>query len=236
MRKVEEIGLLARNGVQPFERIVGQFVGDVALSAERACRRHSGRWARQVRALASEADPFIEAGLRLVAAVAHVPLADECGLIAGLLQQLRKEAGSGWDRSVVVDDLMPVGVNAGQNTGAARRAQRRGDEGILQVRAFPGDQVHIGRAQPRLRMHKAHGVVPVIVGQNEDHVSGATVPGLSSTHRGRGLRHHCCSSSRLQKITSGIGLLHKMCSLLRCRQVHLFFPRTDLFRKLLNTG
>ena len=68
---------------------------------------------------------MVEAGLRGVARVAHVPLADEGGAVAGLLQELGKERGPRRDGRVVVDDAVAVGVDAGQDGRAAGRAQRR---------------------------------------------------------------------------------------------------------------
>ena len=85
---------LACGASQPVERVVGQLVGDVALLRNLLAVDVQAVLRGQVGALAAEADPVVEARLRLVAFAAHVPLADEGGLVAGLLQVLREEASS----------------------------------------------------------------------------------------------------------------------------------------------
>ena len=77
-------------------RVVGELVGDVALLRDALAVdvEHRGAGAWQVRALAAEADPVIEAGLRRVALAAHVPLADQRRLVAGLSAATGRKLGS----------------------------------------------------------------------------------------------------------------------------------------------
>ena len=137
-------------------------------------------FARKIGPLSFEADPLIEAGLWIVSGRSHVPLADKCGLVAGLLQKLREESGSRRNRRIVVDDLVPMRVDARQDTGAAWGTKRRGDEGILQMSAFPGKRIQLRRAQPGLSVHEPHRVVAMIVGQDEDDVARLGTRGLAA--------------------------------------------------------
>ena len=99
----------------------------------------------------------------------HLPMKRR--LVAGLLQQLREEACSARNGRIVIDDVMPVRVQAGQNARAAGRAQRRGDERVLEMRAVARQRVEVRRAQPRLRMHEPHRVVAMVVGEDENDIA-----------------------------------------------------------------
>jgi hypothetical protein len=70
--------------------------------------------------------------------LAHMPLAEETRLIAGFLQLRRKEDGSFRSRRVVIDDAMPVSVNASENRGTAWAAKGCGDASVLKVNSFMG--------------------------------------------------------------------------------------------------
>ena len=114
---------------------------------------------------------MIEAGFGLVGLGSHVPFAEEAGLVAGLLQVRWEEGGAGGNRSVVVHNPVAVGVLSGQNRRPARRAQRRGDERVLEVDPFARHAVELRSFEERLRFQEAHGVVTMIVGEDEDHVA-----------------------------------------------------------------
>ena len=147
VREVEEERPIGAALFQPVERVVGELVGDVAALRHRLAVDVEAVRAREVRALAAEADPAIEAGLRRIAVAAHVPLADERGLVAGLLQILRKERRARRHRVDVVDDAMPVRVLAGENRRAARRAQRRRDERVPHVHAALRERVEMSASR-----------------------------------------------------------------------------------------
>jgi hypothetical protein len=60
-------------------------------------------------------------------------------------------------------------VQAGEDRRPARRAERRGDNGILEMDTIGGHGVHVRRLQEGMP-HEAHGVVAVIVAEDEDDV------------------------------------------------------------------
>jgi hypothetical protein len=99
-----------------------------------------------------------------------VPLADERGVVPGLLQILRKENGAWRDRVDVVDDPMPMGILASENRRAARRAQSRRDERIPHLHAAFRKRVEVRRLNPRMP-HVTECVVPQIVDKDEDDVA-----------------------------------------------------------------
>ena len=156
VREVEEVGLLRGQGAQPVQRVIGQLVGDVALLRHFFAVHVEAVRIRQVGALPAEAHPLVEARLGLVRLRAHVPLAEEAGLVPGLLQVRGEEHRPFGNRRVVIHDAVPVRVEPGENRCAARAAQRRGDEGVLEMRALPCDAVELRRLQPRLRLEETH--------------------------------------------------------------------------------
>ena len=155
MRQIEEIGLFFGLLGDPVERVIGEFVGDVAFLWDMLAIDVQAVLVGQVTSLPFEADPLIEAGLRFVAAVSHVPLADERCFIAGFLKIVRKESSAGRDGGVVIDDFMLEGVLAGEHRGSARRAEGGRDEGVFAVGSFTGQPIHVGRLEERLGFHKA---------------------------------------------------------------------------------
>ena len=183
MREVQEIGLFLGYGAQPVESVIGELVGDVTLLRHLPAVDVETVGIRQVRALPAEAHPLIEAGLGLVGLGSHVPFADERGLVADLLQVRRKEGRPFGNRSVVVDDAMPVRINARQNRCAAWAAQRRRYEGVLEVSAFGRQAVELRCPQPGLRLHESQRIVAVVVGQNEDDIPAFAVSGGTSERR-----------------------------------------------------
>ncbi len=143
-------------------------VGDVA-----AHRRGSiafGDLGIEILPLPLEAHPGVEARPARVV-VAHVPLADERGLVAGALQQQRKgrEAMAGGRSIGVVDDAVRAGVLPGQEAGTRRRAQRRGDETVPEQRPFAREPIDIRRLHHRMA-GGAKLVPPQVVHEDEDDV------------------------------------------------------------------
>ena len=74
----------------------------------------------KVDALPLEADPMIKAWLHVVDHSAHVPLADKGRFISSILQILGKVPKPFWNRVVVVDHSMIVGIESCQNGRSAR--------------------------------------------------------------------------------------------------------------------
>ena len=125
-------------------------------------------------ALTSKAHPVIKAWLWIIEPASgwrqftHVPLADKGGVIAGLLQVFRKENRAIARWLIVVDHAVVVHILAGEYRRPTRRAECRGDKGILKMDTFGGHAIHIRRVYHRV--HKAELVVALIVGENIDHV------------------------------------------------------------------
>ncbi len=111
-----------------------------------------------------------EPGLRIVALAAHVPFADESGVVAGTLEVLREKCRAGRHRTLIVHNAMPVSVLPGENTRTARRTQRRRDERVPEVHTILRERIQIWCFQERMA-HEAEGVVPMIVGQHDDDVA-----------------------------------------------------------------
>ncbi len=162
---------------EPLHRVVGELVGDVTLLRDAQAIDVETRLARQVRALAGEADPMIEPTLRRIAfalagdVAAHVPFADERGLVARLLQVLRKEDQRRIDRMIVVHDAMLMRVEPGEDGCARRRAERRRHERILEMHAIAREPIQRRRLRIAALAQEAHGVVSMIVRQYEHDVA-----------------------------------------------------------------
>ena len=188
VRQVEEERPRSVASLQPVERVVRQLVRDVALLRHLLAVDVQASRRRAVRALPGEADPAVEARLRPPIVVAHVPLPHQRRLVPRLLQVLREEYGASRDRRVVVHHLVLVGIQAGEDRRPARRTQRRRHERVSEVRALSSDAVHAGRLDDRMP-HEAHGVVAVVVGEDEHHVArrGAGHPWERLHRRRRGL-------------------------------------------------
>jgi hypothetical protein len=93
--------------------------------------------------------------------------------VPGALQELREKARAGRDGSVVVDDVVAVGVDAREDAGAAGRAERRGRKCVAEVDTVAGERIELRGAQPGLGMHETEGVVAMVVGEDEDDITAA---------------------------------------------------------------
>src|SRR6476620_9757752 len=98
----------------------------------------------EVRALAGKAHPVVKSGTRTIVD-AHVPLAYKRGLVAVVAQGTResKEPVAGRTAVCIICDAVSVGVLAGEETGAAWRAERGSDKGVGEGYAFSGDAVEV---------------------------------------------------------------------------------------------
>ena len=124
VRQIQEERFSAIAPFQPLHRVVGQFVGNVAL-LRNAVSVDVDRAAvnGEIVALSGETDPVIESRLFFVAVQAHMPLSHIRGLVTGRLQVLRKEAYAGTQAALqIVDHAVRVGIEAGEDGSAARRA------------------------------------------------------------------------------------------------------------------
>ena len=151
---------------QELHRVVGQEVGGVALTLD-AGPVHVQRRI-DVRPLPPERDPVVKARTRVVARAPHVPLADERRLVAGVLEpdrERRQVAGHG---GAVVEHLVGVGVESRQDRRPARRAQRGGDERVLEQDAALGKPVEVRRLE--IVVAEPQPVKPLVVGEDEDDV------------------------------------------------------------------
>ena len=125
-----------------------------------------------VEALAGQHIPVVEAGWVVDAAVAQVPLADDGGLVAGGLQQLGHGNLAPVKRRGEGGNAVDMVVGAGEDHGAAGRADRVGAEAVVEAHATVGDTVEVGRAVDAAAV-AAHGVRRVVVGHDEEDVGGA---------------------------------------------------------------
>ena len=75
------------------------------------------------------------------------------------------------DRAVVVDDAVAEGVEARKDGGAARGAERSGDEGVLEVDAVAREGVEMRRLGDRVA-HEAHRIGAMVVGEDQNNVLG----------------------------------------------------------------
>lgn len=180
---------------EPLDGLVGQDIRIVAL--EGLAPAVDVKLRIEVGALALEADPVVKAGTRFVVVVAHVPLADVGGAVAGFLEVLGEEDGSLGDGALVVDHPVVVHVLAGQDRGPAGGAEGRADEGVGEVSSFLGEPVEGRGFQPLRGIRvEAHEVVAMVVAENEDNVwwigggkgreeGGNEKPGEEETHGGK---------------------------------------------------
>ena len=152
--------------LQPLQRLVGQHVGRVAGNRFPASVDIQHRI--EVLALATETDPVVETRLRGISVVAHVPLADKGGRVAGLLQILGKEHCPLRHGPLVVDHAMMMHVLAGQDGRAAGRAQGRADKGVDQVCAFGRHAIQVRCFQELgIAGQEAQEVVAVVVAEHQ---------------------------------------------------------------------
>ena len=148
VRKIEEIRLLLL--FNELDGVVGEFVGDVAFLRHCFAVDVEAIRAGEVGALAAEGDPPVEAGLGGIGFATHVPLAYEGGFVTGFLEVAGEEGGAFGDGGVVVDDLMFVGVFAGEDAGAGRGAEGGGDESVFEMGAVAGEGIEVGRFEEGL--------------------------------------------------------------------------------------
>ena len=135
-----------------------------------------------VRALADQADPGVES--RPGRAVgAHVPLADECGVIAGPVELARERVQFVAATVGVVDDPVRVGVESRQEACPGRRAERRGRECIEKHRPPGRDPIDVGCADKG--MPTGIEIVPPHV-VHKHHHKIRPIAYLSKTRRRRG--------------------------------------------------
>jgi hypothetical protein len=138
----------------------------------------------EVDTLALEADPVVEAGLGVIDHAAHVPFPDEGGIVSGGLEVFGKESEVLGERVVIVDDAMIMGVEAGEDGGAAGRAERSGDESVLEVGAVAGEAIHVGGLDEGMA-EKAESVVSVVIGEDDDDVARCGVGEFFQGETGR---------------------------------------------------
>ena len=155
--------LVLRPLADEVDRELGDDVGRVASGVGLvSCCRVEHRI--EIGALSRKDFPAIEA-LRIAS---EVPLADHAGVVAALLQQLRDR------RTAAVEPVenghaVDVRVLAGEDGGAARRADRVGGEDVFEERALFGNAIEVRRLVDA-RPIGADGVRRVIVRHDEDDV------------------------------------------------------------------
>ena len=175
VRNVEqERRLLPFSAGQKVQRVVRDQIRGVALPRHAFTVDVEGLVV--VQALARERDPAVESGPGGVGRAAHVPLADEGGPVARALEFLREGRRLRIQPRAVVQDAVPVGVLTGEDRGAARRAQRRGHERVLEQHALRDQAVEVRRLEERVA-ERRRGVETLVVDQDEDDVRPLGGPG-----------------------------------------------------------
>ena len=151
---------------QPLCGIVRQFIGHVLLARHLAAIDVECLFAWCVRALPPKTHPVIESGSCGITRSAHVPFADECRFVIGLLQKLRKRHPPFSHPVDIVDNLVVVHVLSGEKGRPRRRAQRSCDKRIGELHTAVCQRVDMRRFDERVP-HVAERVVPEIVDQDE---------------------------------------------------------------------
>ena len=171
MRQMHKVGLLLRLLLNPVERVISKFVGNVALLRYMLPVDIQSVFLGQVRSLTFKTHPMIESGLGIVARIPHVPLTEKRRLIAGLLQITRIKNCALRDRRVVIHNPVLVRILSRENGSAAWRAERRRYKCVLQINAAARHRIHMRSFQERLRLQKAERIVAVVVRQHHNHVA-----------------------------------------------------------------
>ena len=163
----EGLGLVALG--EPVEGDIGDDVGDVAGILDGLAHADHGRII--VDTLAGEDLPEIEAG----GIGAEMPLANDRGLVAGLLENLRKRGlrAIEADAAGIVVEAVDVIVGAGEHGGAAGPADGVGHETAVEAHALLRDAVDVRRIEQLAGIAVgAESLVGVVVGKDEDDVGG----------------------------------------------------------------
>ena len=77
----------------------------------------------------------------------QVPLADDRGLVAGLLQQLGKGLLGAVEAVAVAEEAVDVAVLAGQDDGPAGAADRVGHQAAVEEHPFAGEAIDVRRLE-----------------------------------------------------------------------------------------
>ena len=174
--------------LEPVERLVGDDVADVAVEAFRGAI-HLDEVRVVITSLAGEDFPVVESG----GVADQVPLADDGGLVAGLLEVFGKgrlravEFGA-----VVIDEAVDVRVLAGEDAGARRAADRVGAIRTLENRALLGEAVDVrgGRDVLEAAAVGRDGLQRVVVGKQENDVGAFRSEGGKGCNEEQGRNAH----------------------------------------------
>lgn len=98
-----------------------------------------------------------------------MPFTEEAGGVAGALEILREIERAWGDGAIVVDDAVTERVKAGEDGGAARGAERGGDERVFEVDAVASEGVEVWRLGYGVA-HKAHRIEAMIIGEDKNNV------------------------------------------------------------------
>ena len=160
----EGLGLVALG--DPIEGKVGDDVGDVALSLDHALRILH-RWVI-IDALPRQHLPEVETN----GVADEVPLTDDGGLVASLLEELREgDLRAIEDGIRIVIEPVQVRILAGQDDRATRTADGISDEGAIEPHAFLGEAIDVrGLVQFSGVAVGADGLISVVIGEDEHDV------------------------------------------------------------------
>ncbi len=162
--------IVALERLDPVDREVGDDVGGVPLDGAPTLGRDERRV--PVVPLAGHDVPVVEPFRVVALAVAHVPLADHRGAVAGVAQLRDERRLARIDRREQGVDAVHVAVGAGEDRRARRGAQRVRDEAVVEAPPVGGELVD-ARCLVDDRAVAADRVGGVVVGQDEDDVGSA---------------------------------------------------------------
>ena len=160
----ERLGLVALGN--PIEGKVGDDVGDVTLSLHHALRVLHRRVI--IDALSWQHLPEVETD----GVADEVPLADDGGLVAGLLKELREgDLRAVEDGIRVVIESVQVRILAGEDNRATRTADGVGHQGAIETHAFIGEAIDVrGLVQLARVAVGADGLIGMVIGEDEHDV------------------------------------------------------------------
>jgi len=128
---------------------------------------------RRVAALAGEGARFrISPGSWRI----EVPLSEESRYVASLLQQRNEGRLTGPQPAAQTPHSTGAAIAARQQTSPAGTAHRSRDKGVRESHAQAGQRVH-GRSADHRAAGTAHGIPPLVVGQNEQEIRPSPAAG-----------------------------------------------------------
>lgn len=183
----EAEGAIPIAALQPVEAEVGDDIRDVTRNgpARAAFRTFEDERGIMIEALPRDDGPVVESGRAMGWAFAEMPLAEDGGLVAAVLEEfgesLQPVVHGGGKGSAAIH----VVVSAGQDCGAAGRADGIGAEAVVEPDAALSDAVEVWRFVDAAAI-AAHGMGRMVVGHDVEDVGPRCGHGHDLQKRGWG--------------------------------------------------